>query len=116
VRVLAPLSLATTVPHHASQLYARNVANFVVNMVKKGELQLDAGDEIVRDSMLTRGGEVVHPRVREALGLAPLRSRSRPDAACYNFGFGSCPKCGARQRPKHPDAGSRTSCPGPTGR
>jgi len=72
VRVLAPISLATTIPHHASQLYARNVANFVVNMVKKGELQLDAGDEIVRDSMLTRGGEVVHPRVREALGLAPL--------------------------------------------
>jgi NAD(P) transhydrogenase subunit alpha len=41
-------------------------------MVKKGELQTDADDEIVRDSMLTRGGEVVHPRVREALGLAPL--------------------------------------------
>ncbi len=72
VKVLAPLSLATTIPYHASQLYAKNVANFVVNMVKKGELQLDADDEIVRDSMLTRAGEVVHPRVREALGLAPL--------------------------------------------
>ena len=72
VKVLAPLSLATTVPHHASQLYARNVANFVVNMVKKGELQLDADDEIVRDSMLTRGGEIVAPRVREALSLPPL--------------------------------------------
>jgi NAD(P) transhydrogenase subunit alpha len=72
VKVLAPLSLATTIPHHASQLYAKNVANFVVNMAKKGELQLDADDEIVRDSMLTRGGEIVHPRVREALSLAPL--------------------------------------------
>jgi H+-translocating NAD(P) transhydrogenase subunit alpha len=72
VRVLAPLSLATTIPHHASQLYARNVANFVVNMTRKGELQLDADDEIVRDSMLTRGGEIVHPRVREALSLPPL--------------------------------------------
>ncbi|HSD65846.1 MAG TPA: NAD(P) transhydrogenase subunit alpha [Vicinamibacteria bacterium] len=72
VKVVAPLNLATTIPHHASQLYARNVANFVLNMVKKGELQLDADDEIVRGSMLTRGGEVVHPRVREALGLAPL--------------------------------------------
>ena len=72
VRVLAPLNLATTIPHHASQLYARNVANFVVNMVKKGELPLDTDDEIVRDSMLTRAGVVVHPRVREALGLAPL--------------------------------------------
>ena len=72
VKVLAPLGLATTIPHHASQLFARNVANFVVNMTRKGELQLDADDEIVRESMLTRGGDVVHPRVREALGLAPL--------------------------------------------
>jgi len=72
VTVLAPLSLATTIPHHASQLYARNVANFVVNMVKKGELQLDGDDEIVRDSMLTRGGEIVAPRVREALSLPAL--------------------------------------------
>ena len=38
VTVLAPLSLATTIPYHASQLYAKNVANFVVNMTKKGEL------------------------------------------------------------------------------
>jgi NAD(P) transhydrogenase subunit alpha len=72
VKVLAPLSLATTIPHHASQLYARNVANFVVNLVKKGELPLDTDDQIVRDSMLTRAGVVVHPRVREALGLVPL--------------------------------------------
>jgi NAD(P) transhydrogenase subunit alpha len=70
VTVMAPLNLAATVPHHASQLYARNVANFVVNLVKDGEPQLDKDDEIVRESMLTRGGEVVHPRVREALGLA----------------------------------------------
>jgi NAD(P) transhydrogenase subunit alpha len=70
VTVMAPLNLAATVPYHASQLYARNVANFVINLVKDGEPQLDKDDEIVRDSMLTRGGEVVHPRVREALGLA----------------------------------------------
>ena len=72
VRVVAPLNLAATIPHHASQLYAKNLANFVQNLAKKGELALDADDEIVRDSMLTRGGEVVAPRVREALGLAPL--------------------------------------------
>ena len=72
VRVIAPLNLAATIPHHASQLYAKNLANFVQNMTKKGELQTGADDEIVRDSMLTRGGEVVAARVREALGLAPL--------------------------------------------
>jgi NAD(P) transhydrogenase subunit alpha len=70
VSVMAPLNLAATVPYHASQLYARNVANFVVNLVEKGEPQLDKDDEIVRESMITRGGDVVHPRVREALGLA----------------------------------------------
>jgi NAD(P) transhydrogenase subunit alpha len=72
VLVLAPLNLAATIPHHASQLYAKNLANFVQNMTKKGELQTGGDDEIVRDSMLTRGGEVVAARVREALGMAPL--------------------------------------------
>jgi NAD(P) transhydrogenase subunit alpha len=69
VQVMAPRNLAATVPYHASQLYARNVANFVVNLAAEGVLQLDKDDEIVRDSMVTRGGEIVHPRVREALGL-----------------------------------------------
>jgi NAD(P) transhydrogenase subunit alpha len=72
VRIAGPFNLAATLPFHASQLYAKNVANFVLNMVQKGELSLDAGDEIVRDTMLARDGEITHPRVREALGLAPL--------------------------------------------
>jgi NAD(P) transhydrogenase subunit alpha len=69
VQVMGPLNLAATVPYHASQLYARNLANFVVNLAADGALQLDKDDEIVRDSMVTRGGEIVHLRVREALGL-----------------------------------------------
>jgi NAD(P) transhydrogenase subunit alpha len=72
VTVMAPENLAATVPYHASQLYAKNLANFVVNLAEDGALQLDKDDEIVRESMVARGGEVVHPRVREALGLAPL--------------------------------------------
>jgi NAD(P) transhydrogenase subunit alpha len=68
VTVMAPLNLAATVPYHASQLYARNLANFVANLVEDGAPQLDKDDEIVRESMVARGGEVVHPRVREALG------------------------------------------------
>jgi H+-translocating NAD(P) transhydrogenase subunit alpha len=72
VRVMGPVNLAASLPFHASQLYAKNVANFVLNMVKDGALALDTGDEIVRDTMLARAGEVTNPRVREALGLAPL--------------------------------------------
>ena len=71
-RVIAPVNLAASIPYHASQLYAKNLANFVQNMTKKGELVPGSDDEIVRDSMLTRGGEIVAARVREALGMAPL--------------------------------------------
>jgi NAD(P) transhydrogenase subunit alpha len=71
-RVLAPLNLAATIPHHASQLYARNLVNFVLNMTQKGELVTGSDDEIVRESLLTRGGEIASARVREALGLPPL--------------------------------------------
>jgi NAD(P) transhydrogenase subunit alpha len=77
-RVVAPLNLAASIPHHASQLYAKNLANFVQNMARKGELAIGSDDEIVRDSMLTRGGEIVAPRVREALGLAPLPAPAVP--------------------------------------
>jgi NAD(P) transhydrogenase subunit alpha len=72
VRVMGPVNLAASLPYHASQLYAKNVANFVLNMVKSGELAMDPADEIVRDTMLARDGDVTSPRVREALGLAPL--------------------------------------------
>jgi NAD(P) transhydrogenase subunit alpha len=72
VRIMGPYNLAATLPFHASQLYAKNLANFVLNMTKDGALQLDADDAIVRDTMLARGGEVTSPRVRELLGLAPL--------------------------------------------
>jgi NAD(P) transhydrogenase subunit alpha len=69
VRVLGPQNLAASVPFHASQLFARNLANFVLNATKQGQIDLVGGDEIVRESLVCRGGEVVNARVREALGL-----------------------------------------------
>ena len=69
VTILGPLNLPSTVPYHASQMYARNVAAFLQNLVKDGELRLDMEDQIIRDSLLTHQGEVVSPRVRELLGL-----------------------------------------------
>ena len=69
VTILGPLNLPSTVPYHASQMYARNIAAFLQNLVKDGELRLDMEDQIVRDSLLTHQGEVVNPRVRELLGL-----------------------------------------------
>jgi NAD(P) transhydrogenase subunit alpha len=72
VTVMGPLNLAASVPYHASQLYAKNVVTFLLSLVKNGRLVLDPADDIVRETLVIREGEVVHPRVREALGLPLL--------------------------------------------
>lgn len=69
VTILGPTNLPSTVPYHASQMYARNITTFLMHLVKDGKLELDLEDEITRETLLTRGGEVVHPRVRDLLGL-----------------------------------------------
>jgi NAD(P) transhydrogenase subunit alpha len=69
VIVLGPLNVPSTIPYHASQMYARNIATFVKHLLKDGRPAMDMTDEITRETLVTRGGEVVHPRVRELLGL-----------------------------------------------
>jgi H+-translocating NAD(P) transhydrogenase subunit alpha len=69
VTIHGPENLSSTVPYHASQMFAKNAATFLLHLVKKGEVQLDMNDEITKETMMTRNGEVVHPRIREALGL-----------------------------------------------
>jgi NAD(P) transhydrogenase subunit alpha len=76
VTILGPLNLAATVPYHASQLYARNVASFLGHLLRDvkpaaAPLPFDTADEITRETMITHGGEVVHERVRQLLGLSP---------------------------------------------
>jgi NAD(P) transhydrogenase subunit alpha len=70
VTIHGPENLSSTVPFHASQMYAKNVATFLLHLVKKGEVQLDMSDEITKETMMTRNGEVLQPRIREALGLS----------------------------------------------
>jgi NAD(P) transhydrogenase subunit alpha len=72
VTIIGWFNLASTVPYHASQMYARNVTAFLLHLVKDGKLQLDMDDEIVRETMLTHGAEVVNARVREFFGLPAL--------------------------------------------
>jgi NAD(P) transhydrogenase subunit alpha len=76
VTVLGPVNMASSVPTHASQLHAKNVANFLALLVKQGALTIDMSDEIVRETLVARDGEVVHPRLREALGLPALVATS----------------------------------------
>jgi NAD(P) transhydrogenase subunit alpha len=53
-------------------MYAKNVTAFLINLVKDGKLNLNMNDEIVRDTLLTQGGEVVNARVREFHQLPAL--------------------------------------------
>lgn len=63
VTVLGPTNLFSTVPTHASQMYGRNLANVLLHLCKDGSLLVDMEDEITRETLVTRGGEVVHPRI-----------------------------------------------------
>lgn len=73
VTIIGTTNLASTVPYHASQMYSKNITTFLLHLVKDGQLRVDLGDEITRETLVTRGGEVVHPRLREMLGLVPAQ-------------------------------------------
>jgi proton-translocating NAD(P)+ transhydrogenase subunit alpha len=72
VTLIGAINVASGVPYHASQMYAKNLANFLTHLVKDGKLQLNMEDEITRETLVTRGGEVVNPRVREFFKLPAL--------------------------------------------
>jgi NAD(P) transhydrogenase subunit alpha len=69
VSIIGHTNIPSTVPHDASQMYAKNIASFLVPMLDQGTLSLDLQDEVVRETLVTNGGQVVHPTVRELLGL-----------------------------------------------
>ena len=69
VTIMGAVNVASGVPYHASQMYARNVTNFLLHLIKDQKLNLNLQDEIVRETLLTNNGEIVQPRVREFLGL-----------------------------------------------
>jgi NAD(P) transhydrogenase subunit alpha len=70
VTIIGTFNLASTVPYHASQMYARNVSAFLLHLVKDGKLAINPDDEIVRDTLLTAGGAVVNARVRDFFSIA----------------------------------------------
>lgn len=72
VTILGPTNLPAEVPFHTSQLYARNVATFLTHLVKSGLPDVSLDDEICRDTLVARGGQLVHPKIRERVGLPPL--------------------------------------------
>jgi len=75
ITIIGWFNLASTVPYHASQMYARNLTAFLVHLVKDGKLQLNTADEIIRDTLLTQSGEVANARLREFFQLPALATK-----------------------------------------
>jgi H+-translocating NAD(P) transhydrogenase subunit alpha len=65
VTIIGSVNVANGVAFHASQVYAKNLTTFLLNLVKDGKVRAETEDDIIRDTLLTRGGEVVNQRVRE---------------------------------------------------
>jgi len=70
VTILGTRNVPATMPLHASQLYARNVMNLLLHLVKDGALALDFDDEITKGSCVTHGGEIVNERAKQVAVVA----------------------------------------------
>lgn len=70
VTLVGLLNLPSTAPYHASQMYARNIANFLIHIAGKGAIDFSSEDEILRETLVAHEGRVVHARVKELLGEA----------------------------------------------
>jgi NAD(P) transhydrogenase subunit alpha len=76
VTIIGSSDLPSHVAVHASQMWSRNMEKLVFHVTKDGEPRIDDKEEIVAGCLITRDGEVVQPRVREALGLETLGGKA----------------------------------------
>jgi NAD(P) transhydrogenase subunit alpha len=67
VLVYGPLNVPGELPVHASEMYSRNLLNFLAPMIKDGEFEPDWEDEVIAGSTLTRDGEIKHASTREQI-------------------------------------------------
>jgi len=72
VNIIGVINLASAVPYHASMMYAKNVTTFLTHLVKDGKFKFDTADEITRETLLTRDGDIVNERVRQFFSLPAL--------------------------------------------
>jgi NAD(P) transhydrogenase subunit alpha len=64
VTIIGPVNIPSTVPFHASQMYARTVTNYLAHLIKEGRVHLDLTDELTRGPLVTHQGEIVHEVVK----------------------------------------------------
>jgi NAD(P) transhydrogenase subunit alpha len=69
VSLVGPVNLPSQMPVHSSEMFAKNLFNFLSPFIKDGTLALDWSDEVIAGSCLTHGGEVKHEGVKKVLGL-----------------------------------------------
>jgi len=67
ITIMGPTNLPSTVPYDASIMYSKNITNFLLYLVKNGSLQLNTEDEIIRETMVTKDGEISNARIKEIL-------------------------------------------------
>jgi len=70
VTIIGYINLASRLPYHASQMYARNLTTYLAHLVKDGKMQLNLEDQITRDTLLTRDGQVVNAMVLKFFSVA----------------------------------------------
>ena len=69
VTIIGATNLPSQVPNHASRLYSGNVVDFLIHLVKDGQISIDRQDEIVRETLITIDGQIFHQKITEILGL-----------------------------------------------
>ena len=67
VKIYGPLNVPSMVSIHASELYAKNLYNFLELLIQDGAINIDLEDEILQGSLITHGGEILHAGIKEQL-------------------------------------------------
>jgi NAD(P) transhydrogenase subunit alpha len=73
VTVIGPINLPSSMPIHASQMYAKNISTLLQYLVKDGELKLNFDDDIISDTCVTHAGEIRNQRVKDALAMEGVK-------------------------------------------
>jgi NAD(P) transhydrogenase subunit alpha len=72
VSIIGSINMASSVPTHASQMYAKNLTTFLTHLTRDGRINVDLNDQITRDTLLTQSGEIVNERVRQFYQMPAL--------------------------------------------
>jgi NAD(P) transhydrogenase subunit alpha len=72
VSIIGSINISSSLPNHASQMYAKNLTTFLAHLVKDGAIRVDLTDQITRETLLTHNGEIVNERVRKFYQMPAL--------------------------------------------